>query len=245
MQESIGETEGRNLAAAVGHGFLGFFQAFRGIDGASIALEGKAVKPAGGDEFDEDIAGQVSESAGRDVIQDLRFAHADAGVDPGRGDMAPGLIGGAFEEIVDSVFGIEADDAVGSASLVDEEGGQGGMSPMKLEHSGKILVGENVAVLDKKGFTLTEEGLHFFETAGGAQEGGFVRVSDPQVPAGAVAAVFLDDLGKEMEVDDDIIDALGAEVAQEKIEERPVLNGQHGLGQFAGEMAQSRAHTGA
>ncbi len=153
-------------------------EAVGGVDGDALAAEGKAEDATGGEEFGEDVAGQIAGSVRRNAVKYIWMTKANARVDPGGRNAATGVVGGAFEEADDAVFGVEGDDAVGFGALVQEKRGEGIFRAMKSEHGGKILVGDDVAVVNEEGIAGAEEGFHFLDAAGSAEELRFLRVND-------------------------------------------------------------------
>lgn len=240
--------QGDDATEAVADGLAGEFEAFGGIDGAAPAGEGDGVKPPGGDEGTENVAGKIGGLPGGDEVEDFGGTEADAGVDPGRFEALAIGVGGAFEEAGDptGAVGVEGDDAVGTGSGMDEEGGEGASLAMDLEEGPKILIGEDVAVLDEEGFLVAEERGDPADAAGGAEELFLVGVVEAEVPPGAIPEPVPNDFGAEMEVDGDVGEALRAEVTEEVGEEREALaEVEHGLGPVAGEFAEAGAEAGA
>jgi len=170
--------------------------------------------------------------------EDFGAAEADAGIDPVGWQAEAGLVIGPLQKSGDSSLGIEADEAVGTGALMEEEGGQGGALAVKAEHGGKILVGQDVAILDEEGVAETEEGFHVFDAAGGAEEAVFTNISQLYFQGGAAAEMSGDGAGQKVKVDGHLVKMMGAQVGEDVFEDGASVEGEHGLGNLTGEIAQ-------
>ena len=128
--------------------------------------------------------------------------------------------------------------------LVDQQGRQGLSLLVEAEHGRQVLVGDHVAVLHQQRLLALEERGHFLRSARRAQQLRLVGIGQLQPPAGAVGKMVANDLGHEMQVDGNLVEAMPLEVAEDVLQHRPIAQGEHRLGDLAGQVAQAGAVAG-
>ena len=108
------------------------------------------------------------------LIQNLRRANADARINPWRRVLLAHLLRGTFEEFDDAILVIQRHHTVGFVPLVQQQRGLGTTLLMKTQHGGKILIGDDVSVMDEKRWLVPKESLDILESARGAQKSGLM-----------------------------------------------------------------------
>ena len=156
----------------------------------------------------------------RYVGKDFRPAKADPRIDPIGNDAASAFFVRTFEESGDATVGIETDHAVRSGALVEKEGGQGIALAMEIEHGGEVVIGDDVAVLDKEGIALAEERLHVLDAARRSEEFFLNNIGQADTHGCAIGEIVADGGRQEMEVNGDVIEMMVVQMRKYVLQDR-------------------------
>ena len=228
----------RDLAiqeVAVGREVLG-----QAADVLPVALGDEAVeRRAHLEELGKQVLAEVVLLVGRDVIEDLRLEHVDAGVDGVAEHLAPG---GLLEEAFDAALLVDHHDAELERVLdaLEGDGDHGAALLVKGEDLTEVEVGEGVATDDDEG-VVAEMVLSQLDAAGGARRRLLDGVLHVHAEEGAVAEVVADDLGQEHEGDDRLVEAVLREELDDVLHAGLAAQGHHRLGLVARERPQAGA----
>src|SRR5665648_282917 len=220
---------------AVGREVLG-----QAADVLPVALGDVAVqRRAHLEELGEQVLAEVEGFVGRDVIEHLRLEHVDARVDRVAEHLAPS---GFLEETLDAAFVVDHHDAELERVLdaLECDGDHGAALLVKGDDLAEVEVGEGVAADDDEG-VVPEMVLGQLDAAGGAGRRLLDGVLHAHAEGGAVAEVVADDLGKEHERDDGLVETVLLEELDDVLHAGLAAERHHRLGLVARERPQAGA----
>jgi hypothetical protein len=174
----------------------------------------------------EHLAGEVDRAVGLDPVEDLGLQHEDAGVDGVAEHLAPG---GLLQEPLDRAVVAGDDDAEleGVLDRGEPDGGQRLALVVEADDRAQVDVGQHVTRDDQEPVLQLVHGVaHRARRAEGGLLGG---VDHADAELGAVAEVVPDVVGEERHGDDDLVEAVLLQQADDVLHHRPVGDGHHRL----------------
>lgn len=178
----------------------------------------------GGDDRIEAVLGDEREDA---FIEKLQAAEGGMSVD-------------AVVEAPDDAF--FAADGSGTGVLGEPAGGEGVLLLPGAQEGGGIEIGDDVGVEEPEG--LGDEPFRVAEGAAGAEDDGLEDGGDAQLRKGLGSEVAEERAGGMVEIDQNFADAPSGEPGEGAGEHGAVPKGEHGLGSFKRERAQTGAEAG-
>ena len=224
---------------------LGLSVPFGRIDRAAVTGQRDSEQPTGADHFRKHVAGQIGGTGGGNLAEHVGAEHADARIDPIRGQLPPSRLVGAFPKPGDAAIRFERDDAVGVPSLVQQQRRRRTLPLMGLPQDMEILIGEDISVLNQEALAAPEKRLEPPQGAGRAEQFAFERVFDGDSQSRSIPETVLDHFGVEMEIDSDLAEPLTRQMPDDEFQQRATVERQERLGSGLGEGAEPGSHSGA
>ena len=215
------------LDLAVEHVLMGRTVGVEGADILPIAVAGIAEhRLAVLQQLRKYVAGEIDGPIRFDVVEDLRFEDIDPGIDGVAEDLAPGRL---LEEALDRPVRVGDDNAELERVLhgLQADGCDGALLLVELDDGRQVDVGDHVAGDDEE--PLLQLVLGVAHRSGGAERRLLGGVLDAHAELGPVAEVGAHVVGHEGHGDDEVVEPVILEEADDVLHHRPVDQRHHGF----------------